>query len=53
MDQKWSKSDFVQVEIKEGLWKVKIYSKGLLVRWGSRGGGVNDYFWRLLGTNGD
>ena len=36
MDRKWSKSDFVQVEIKEGLWKVKIYSKGLLVRWGSR-----------------
>ena len=36
MDRKWSKSDFVQVEIKEGLWKVKIYSEGLLVRWGSR-----------------
>ena len=35
VDRKWSKSDFVQVEIKEGLWKVKIYSEVLLVRWGS------------------
>ena len=26
VDRKWSKSDFVQVEIKEGLRKVKIYS---------------------------
>ena len=31
MDRKSSKSDSVQVEIKEGLWKVKIYSEGLLV----------------------
>ena len=29
MDRKWSKSDLVQVEIKEGLWKEKIYSEGL------------------------
>ena len=30
VDRKLSKSDLVQVEIKEGLWKVKIYSEGLL-----------------------